>query len=82
MGANPHIPDGISFTKTTPLCLAIDKGHLNVVRYFYEVGVNIERIGVIGETYLHRASEVGNLEVVKFLLNTGKIGIDSEDCLD
>ncbi|EAX87669.1 sex-determining protein, putative [Trichomonas vaginalis G3] len=55
----------------TPLFIASQKGHLEVVEYLISIGANKEAKNKDGYTPLICASENGRLEVVKYLISAG-----------
>ena len=55
---------------TTPMCVAAEKGYLEIVKYLIENGANANATDVDGKTALTWAVEKGHSEVVKFLNET------------
>ena len=57
--------------RMTALCIAAEKGHLDVARYLVEQGANIEKADRYGWTPLMFASFDGGIEVTRYLLEQG-----------
>ena len=57
--------------QTTPIALAANRGHLEVVKFLFSQGAQIDAVCNIGTSALMIASAKGHLEVVRFLLNAG-----------
>ncbi len=55
----------------TPLHLASQEGHVEVVRFLIEHGVNAAAQDQCGWTPLHRASKRGHLDLARFLIEHG-----------
>ena len=56
----------------TPLCIAAQRGHLEVVRFLVEAGANKDQGRTdTGATPLFTAAQNGHLEVVQFLVESG-----------
>ena len=58
-------------TSSTPLILAADNAHVDVVRVLLEGGVNAERDNTFQWTALHYAAYYGHLDVCRLLLDWG-----------
>ena len=56
-------PDGI-----TPLHMAAQEGHLDIVRYLVERGADFNQADKWGQTPLHAAAYNGHIEVVRYLI--------------
>jgi hypothetical protein len=90
-GANPNAlvcqekawdsPGGSELHRATPLLAAIDMGDLTMVQQLLATGAASDHPPQQGllRTPLQRASEVGNFEVVRHLLNYG-VPVDSTPC--
>jgi hypothetical protein len=65
-------------TDKTPLHIAAEKGHLEIIKGLLKFGAIIDSKSEYGKTALHFAAENGHLEIVKCLLKFGAI-IDSKD---
>jgi ankyrin repeat protein len=55
---------------TTPLCLAISKGEIELVKKFIEYGINVNQESN-GMTPLMMAARYNKVEIIKFLLSKG-----------
>ena len=55
----------------TCLMIACYKGHFRIAKYLVEIGANVNRKSVKGNTALHDCAESGSLEIMKLLLNHG-----------
>ena len=55
----------------TPLWIASEKGHLEIVRLLIESGGSVNQPHKTGATPLHVASQEGHLEIVKLLIESG-----------
>ena len=64
-GANKDQPT--TEDESTPLQLAVEKGHLAVVRFLVESGADIDRTTQSGKTALDVALEHGHQEIGGFL---------------
>ena len=63
---------------TTPIAIACIKGHIEIVEYLLNKGIDINS-GVIGsQTLLHIAASTNNIHTIKFLLEHGA-NIDIQD---
>ncbi|KAL4123477.1 hypothetical protein PRIC2_009332 [Phytophthora ramorum] len=58
-------------TGDTLLALAVQSGHLEVVRYLVEQGANREATGWLDKTVLMLAASLGHLEVARYLVEQG-----------
>lgn len=65
--------------KVVSLLFAAKAGDINTIRRMYMQGFNLEMPDYDKRTALHLAASEGHLEVVQFLLNTGKVRIDPKD---
>lgn len=62
----------------TCLMIACYKGHLKIARYLIELGADVNRKSVKGNTALHDCAESGSLEILTLLLESGaKMDVDS-----
>ena len=62
----------------TCLMIACYKGHLKIARYLIELGADVNRKSVKGNTALHDCAESGSLEILQLLLSSGaKMDVDS-----
>jgi len=52
----------------TPLSIAADKGHLEIVKYLVEQGAQLNQADRLDNTPLHIAAGKGHLEIVKYLV--------------
>ena len=58
--------------------IACYKGHLKIARYLIELGADVNRKSVKGNTALHDCAESGSLEILQLLLSSGaKMDVDS-----
>ncbi|XP_063436926.1 ankyrin repeat domain-containing protein 2-like [Mytilus trossulus] len=55
----------------TPLMLAAEKGHMEVVTYLVTHGSQLDATSKYGETALHLAAEFGRIDVTKCLIDQG-----------
>ena len=55
----------------TPLWVAAENGHLDVVRHLVEGGADKDQAKISGATPLHIAAENGHLDVVRYLAEVG-----------
>ncbi len=62
----------------TPLYMAVQGGHLEVVETLVKEGkANVDmRNGDLGRTALHKAGEDGNADVIKYLVVEAKASVD------
>nr|KAG5709649.1 hypothetical protein BaRGS_027674 [Batillaria attramentaria] len=66
-GDNINVKSG---TGNWPLYLAVENGHLDVVKLLFERGGDIrKRHSATGETVLHIAAKMGHLDICQYLLN-------------
>ncbi|XP_063417183.1 fibronectin type 3 and ankyrin repeat domains 1 protein-like [Mytilus trossulus] len=65
----------------TPLMLAAERGHLEVVMYLVSQGSQLETKGKFGRTPLMWAAEYGHLEVVTYLASHGS-QLEARDTVD
>ncbi|XP_046337772.2 ankyrin repeat domain-containing protein 17-like [Haliotis rufescens] len=63
--------------KMTPVMLAADKGHKEVVELLVSKGADVSLLDKGHDTLLHLACKGGNVEVVKFVLSLGMLSINS-----
>lgn len=63
----------------TALTQAVYKGHFEVARYLVEKGANVKAINSNGYSVLYWAAQGGNLELVKWLVETHKLDPNLED---
>uniref|UniRef100_A0A7N5ZPJ2 Euchromatic histone-lysine N-methyltransferase 2 n=1 Tax=Anabas testudineus TaxID=64144 RepID=A0A7N5ZPJ2_ANATE len=61
----------------TPLLEAIINNHIEVARYLIQNGACVYHSD--GYTGLHHAAKLGNLEIVKMLLETGQVDVNAQD---
>lgn len=62
----------------TCLMIACYKGHLKIARYLIELGADVNRKSVKGNTALHDCAESGSLEILQLLLShDAKMDVDS-----
>ncbi|KAI1735361.1 nb-arc and ankyrin domain-containing protein [Xylaria scruposa] len=68
------------FYRNTPLALAAEYGHQNVVQILLDTDkVDVDSKNNLNRTPLSYAAKNGHLAVVQLLLNTGKVDVDSKD---
>ncbi|MDI1255036.1 MAG: ankyrin repeat domain-containing protein [Flavobacterium sp.] len=67
----------ITYDKGTPLCLAICKGDVEIVKKFIEYGADVNE-NSNGMTPLMYAARYNNVEIMKFLIEKGA-NIDQKD---
>ena len=58
-------------TQETSLCVAAEKGHLDIIRYLVEKGSDIEKEDSYGWTPIGNAASHGHLESTRYLLEQG-----------
>ena len=58
-------------TGKSPLFLAAQEGHLEIVRFLLEIGANKDQAEKDGTTPLHVAAGGGHLDIVRFLVEAG-----------
>ncbi|XP_046584142.1 uncharacterized protein LOC124291244 [Haliotis rubra] len=75
-GAATHLKDK---TLKTPLMMAAEHNKPNVVQYLMKVGARVDDRGEDGMTCIHYAAKAGHTEVIKLLLESGKIGPNAQD---
>ncbi|MED6291325.1 hypothetical protein CHARACLAT_022394, partial [Characodon lateralis] len=63
----------------TPLLEAVINNHVDVARYLIQNGACVYHVEVDGYTGLHHAAKLGNLEIVKMLLETGQVDVNAQD---
>jgi ankyrin repeat protein len=56
---------------STPLIIASQSGHLDIVKYLVEKGANVNAADVTGVTALMFSSKIGYLDIVKYLVEKG-----------
>ena len=62
----------------TCLMIACYKGHFKIAKYLIEIGADVNRKSVKGNTALHDCAESGSLEIMKLLLsNDAKMDVDA-----
>lgn len=62
----------------TCLMIACYKGHFKIARYLIEIGADVNRKSVKGNTALHDCAESGSLEIMKLLITSGaRIDVDA-----
>lgn len=62
----------------TCLMIACYKGHLKIAQYLIELGADVNRKSVKGNTALHDCAESGSLEILQLLLENGaRMDVDS-----
>ena len=58
--------------------IACYKGHFKIAKYLIEIGADVNRKSVKGNTALHDCAESGSLEIMKLLLISGaRIDVDA-----
>jgi len=58
--------------------IACYKGHLKIAQYLIELGADVNRKSVKGNTALHDCAESGSLEILQLLLENGaRMDVDS-----
>lgn len=58
--------------------IACYKGHYKIAKYLIEIGADVNRKSVKGNTALHDCAESGSLDIMKLLLNSGaRIDVDA-----
>ena len=55
----------------TCLMIACYKGHFKIAKYLIDIGANVNRKSVKGNTALHDCAESGSLEIMKLLIGSG-----------
>merc|ERR1712158_267889 len=62
----------------TCLMIACYKGHYKIAKYLIEIGADVNRKSVKGNTALHDCAESGSLDIMKLLLSSGaRIDVDA-----
>ena len=62
----------------TCLMIACYKGHFKIAKYLIEIGADVNRKSVKGNTALHDCAESGSLDIMKLLLISGaRIDVDA-----
>ncbi|XP_046365631.2 ankyrin repeat domain-containing protein 17-like [Haliotis rufescens] len=65
------------WNKMTPVMLAAEKGHKDVVELLVSKGADVSLSDKRGNNLLHFASRGGQVEVVKYVLSLGRLSINS-----
>ena len=55
----------------TCLMIACYKGHFKIAKYLIDIGADVNRKSVKGNTALHDCAESGSLEIMKLLIGSG-----------
>ena len=55
----------------TCLMIACYKGHFKIAKYLIDIGADVNRKSVKGNTALHDCTESGSLEIMKLLIGSG-----------
>lgn len=67
---NTSNPSSVAFASSTPLCVAISKGEVELVKKFVEYGADVNEKSN-GMTPLMVAARFNNVEIIKFLIANG-----------
>jgi ankyrin repeat protein len=51
--------------------IACYKGHFKIAKYLIDIGADVNRKSVKGNTALHDCAESGSLEIMKLLIGSG-----------
>jgi uncharacterized protein len=70
----------IKIDDVTPLCLAISKGDLELVKKFIEYGADVNQKSN-GLTPLMMAARYNKVEIIKYLLENKKVKINEKDAI-
>ena len=58
--------------------IACYKGHFKIAKYLIDIGADVNRKSVKGNTALHDCAESGSLEIMKLLISSGaRIDVDA-----
>ena len=58
--------------------IACYKGHFKIAKYLIDIGADVNRKSVKGNTALHDCAESGSLEIMKLLITSGaRIDVDA-----
>merc|ERR1719458_2344911 len=58
--------------------IACYKGHFKIAKYLIDIGADVNRKSVKGNTALHDCAESGSLEIMKLLIGSGaRIDVDA-----
>src|SRR5208283_5986635 len=69
--ANLEEENGTQHNRTTPLLLAISKGHYHLIDYLVKAGADINMFSFEGKAPLHEVSEHGQIYIVRQLVRLG-----------
>ena len=78
----PKIASGDAVFHISPLAIALKEGHEDVAKLFIERGADVDKTYTQRQTYLHLAVNVGNLELVKRLVELGLDPMAKDDAGD
>ncbi|XP_046562349.1 ankyrin repeat domain-containing protein 50-like [Haliotis rubra] len=71
--------DSRGWKKRTPVMVAAEKGHTEVVQLLVSKGAGVSLVDVDGDNILHWASVGGHVETVRYVLSQNIVDIDSRD---
>lgn len=65
------IEKGVKFDVSESLMVSIQGGNLNILNYIFEKGMDLNQFDSEGHTALYNVSKMGNLSVVRWLVENG-----------
>ena len=71
--------NGVDDEGWTPLHLAAQEGHLDIVKHLVEKGANFRASSKTGRTPLHMCSSCGHVGILEYLLSSAKQHVDPKE---
>lgn len=78
MSVSPDLLNARDSAGSTPLLESVKSGSLSVLKRLITLGADVKAVDNVGQNVLHVAAQIGNVEMIEYILRNDLINVCSE----